>query len=100
MADLVPAEWACGERLVKALWIGVIRDRCRAPMGTSRSADRCLARLRLPLVGLLFRGRRGCQASPASTIASVSNICISVSSLPKTARLAAFQLSTFSAPYM
>jgi hypothetical protein len=40
------------------------------------------------------------QASPERTIGSVSNIFISVASLPKTARLAAFQLAIFAAPYM
>ena len=50
---------------------------------------------------LLVPGRAGrSQASPARTIASVSNICISVESWSKTACLAAFHLAILAAPYM
>jgi hypothetical protein len=60
-----------------------------------------------PAVGLVSPGAPAAlrpapraQASPARTIASVSNIFMSVASLSKTARLAAFQVAIFAAPYM
>ena len=72
----------------------------RDPEACHRSLIADAARRRIPRSGHASATEAAPQASPALTIASCSNICISVASSSKTARLAAFQLAILSAPYM
>ena len=78
---------------VSALCLGCMFIGTRVDERTSMRSTR-------PRLQPLTTDRMRAQASPARFIASVSNIVISVASPPKTARLAAFQLAIFAAPYM
>src|SRR5207249_12173992 len=73
---------------------------CARPLPPAQGPRRTTLRLAPVAVASPSSPSVGGQESPASIIASVSNSFIRVSSLPKTASLAAFQLAIFVAPYM
>ncbi len=76
----------------QALLMARLKLRCCPPEAPA-------ARLKSAAARLQARPARR-HVSPARTIASLSNVFISAESLPKTARLAAFQLAILAAPYM